>query len=970
VTDEQATNPAISLGSVPAHRNAVASSTALLTLGVGGFFLILWLVTGPESAAWVSARMKTNTAVCLVCCSLALLLGGRGWRSAIVSTSLATVALAIGAGVLFQYLTGINLHIDQLIARDFPDPETMGFPNRMAPNTALMFTLAGLALLLLPRRRRAWAIAGQSLALTMLGVCLLAAVGYMYRAPILYQPTQYLRMSPYVATVGALLAMGLVASRTDLGLARLMISSGPGGYLARRLLPLAGIAPILLGLLRLEGEKAGLYTTGTGTSLLVLVTMGTFLVMIAVLARTLDRVDVRRRRAEGELRRTGDLTAALARAGSVSDVVDVAVRSGLPALGAPRGSIMLLSSDGKTLRVVSSQGYAPDVLDEFRTLAVDRGLPVCDAIRTESPVFLSDREESLRRYPALAPLGTDTCSWAALPIQGRDRIIGAITLSFPERQPFDEPQRQRLLHLARQCGQALDRALLIDEREEARALLETLLSVAPVGWAYLDRDLRYVRVNEALATLHGLPAVEHVGRPLSEVLPPGYTRFIEGNLREVLATNQPKTGQPYTMAVDGDPEDLRHLLISFYPVPDREGLPVGIGKVVVDVTGEQRAREGAEAANRAKDEFMAMLGHELRNPLSPILTALQMMKLRGDQVHGKERAIIERQVRHLARLVDDLLDVSRITQGKIELHRDRVELSAIVAQAVEVASPLFEERVHRLFTDVPDDLSVLGDEHRLTQVLSNLLTNAAKYTPPGGRIDVIARAENGNAVITVKDTGKGIPPDLLSRVFDLFVQGYRTPERSGGGLGLGLSIVRMLVSMHGGQVSASSDGPGKGSAFTVTLPLDTGAGLVAAPASATVTMPTSNAGRRRVLVVDDNRDAAELLAEALQMEGYQTRVAFDGPSALRVAAEFRPELAFLDIGLPVMDGYDLARRLRALEQGPLVLVAVTGYGQPADRARSVEAGFDEHLVKPIGIDSALAIAEGTWKGAAAGSSAG
>jgi PAS domain S-box-containing protein len=502
-------------------------------------------------------------------------------------------------------------------------------------------------------------------------------------------------------------------------------------------------------------------------------------------------------------------------------------------------------------------------------------------------------------------------------------------------------------------------------------LLETVLSVAPVGLAYLDRDLRYVRVNAALAAVHGLPHQDHVGRHLSEVLPPDLVAFAEPNLREVLATNLPKGGIPFSGVLPGAPGEIRHYLVSFYPVPDRSGLPVGIGKIMVDVTAEQRARESAEAGNRAKDEFMAMLGHELRNPLSPILTALQMMKLRGDEVHGKERAIIERQVRHLARLVDDLLDVSRITRGKVELKKDRVLLGDIVTQAVEVASPLFEERVHRLFTEVPAGLAVVGDEHRLTQVLSNLLTNAAKYTPPGGRIDVIAREEDGKAVIKVKDTGKGIPPDLLSRVFDMFVQGYRTPDRSGGGLGLGLSIVRMLVSMHGGEVTARSDGAGHGSEFEVTLPLDATTGHAEA-------RPAANGGGaaarirpgRRVLVVDDNRDAAELLAEALRMEGYETQVAFDGPSALRLAAEFRPELAFLDIGLPVMDGYDLARRLRAMEQGPLVLVAVTGYGQPSDRARSTEAGFDEHLVKPIGIDSALAIADGTWKGAAASDAAG
>jgi PAS domain S-box-containing protein len=969
VNNQRENRPATSSRGGGTDRNATAVTAGLATLAIGGFFLSIWLFASPENAEWVSYRMKTNTALALVCASVALLLSGFGRRASVLARILASLTTAIGAGILLQYLTGIDLRIDELLVRDFPAPETLGFPNRMAPNTALTFVLAGPAILLLIRPGRSSAIAGQALAVALLAICLLAGVGYLYQASALYQPTQYLRMSPYTAAAGVLLAIGLVAARPDVGVARLMVSDGPGGYLARRLIPLAGVAPLVLGWLRLEGEKNDLYTTGTGTALLVLLTMATFVAMVSVLARTLDRVDVRRRRAEAELRSSSELTGALARAASVGEVVEVVLQLGLPALGAPRGSILLLSPDGRSLRLVSSLGYSPAALDAFRTIPIEGQVPVAEAVRTERPIFLESPED-WRRFPAVAEVQSESQSWAVLPVQGRERTIGVLALSFDRQQRFEERQRQRLIQLSRQCAQALVRALLIDEREEARALLETVLSAAPVGWAYLDRELRYVRVNAALAKLHGLPEVEHVGRPIFEVLAPELARFVETNLREVLATNLPKPAQPFSMALPGAPDDVRHFLISFYPVPDRSGLPVGIGKVVVDVTGEQRAREGAEAANRAKDEFMAMLGHELRNPLSPILTALQMMKLRGDEVHGKERGIIERQVKHLARLVDDLLDVSRITRGKVELQRERVELAGIVAQAVEVASPLFEERVHQLFIDVSPDLAVMGDEHRLTQVLSNLLTNAAKYTPPGGRVDVIARAEGGNAVIEVKDTGKGIPPDLLARVFDLFVQGYSTPDRSSGGLGLGLSIVRMLVTMHRGQVTASSEGPGKGSVFRVTLPLAAGAATTVTPARAPATGPTRASGGRRVLVVDDNRDAAELLAEALEMEGYQTRVAYDGPSALRMAAEFRPELAFLDIGLPVMDGYDLARGLRALELDPLVLVAVTGYGQPADRARSVEAGFDEHLVKPIGIDSALAIADGTWKGAAAGSSAG
>jgi PAS domain S-box-containing protein len=679
---------------------------------------------------------------------------------------------------------------------------------------------------------------------------------------------------------------------------------------------------------------------------------------------------VRRRQAEGQVRSSSELTASLARAASVGEVVDVTVRLGLPALGAAAGSVLMVAPDGRSLRLSRSQGYASSATGPYETIPVDSDLPVCEALRTGRAVFLASPEEKERRYPKMTT-GPDARAWAALAIKGRERILGVLALTFAEPQPFDQDQRHRLIQLCRQCGQALDRAQLIDEREEARVLLETVLSAAPVGLAYLDRDLRYVRVNAALAAVHGLTPQEHVGKHLSEVLPPDLVRFAKPHLEEVLATNSPLPARPFSGVLPGAPGELRHYLVSFYPVPDRSGLPVGIGKIMVDVTSEQRAVESAEDANRAKDEFMAMLGHELRNPLSPILTALQLMKLRGDEAHGRERAIIQRQMGHLSRLVDDLLDVSRITRGKIELKKDRVLIADIVAQAVEVASPLFEERVHRLTTQVPPGLAVKGDEHRLTQVMSNLLTNAAKYTPPGGRVEVIAGEEDGKAVIRVKDSGKGMPPELLPRVFDLFVQGYRSPDRSGGGLGLGLSIVRMLVTMHDGEVTATSDGAGQGSEFKVTLPLDRSASATLSVVSSSSANLAARPGRqRRVLVVDDNRDAAELLAEALQMEGYETRVAFDGPSALRIAADFRPQLGFLDIGLPVMDGYDLARRLRRLEQGPLVLVAVTGYGQPSDRARSSEAGFDEHLVKPIGIESALAIAEGTWKDAAASDAAG
>ena len=359
----------------------------------------------------------------------------------------------------------------------------------------------------------------------------------------------------------------------------------------------------------------------------------------------------------------------------------------------------------------------------------------------------------------------------------------------------------------------------------------------------------------------------------------------------------------------------------------------------------------AEAASQAKDEFMAMLGHELRNPLSPILTALQLMQLRGGESHARERSVIERQVKHLTRLVDDLLDVSRIARGKVELKREMIEMAEVVARSIETASPELERRMHTLDVDVPrHGLAVLADPARLSQVISNLLVNAAKYTPPRGRVSIAARRD-GNAVeLDVRDTGIGIAPDVLPRVFDLFVQGRQALDRAEGGLGLGLTIVRSLVERHGGSVSVHSDGVDRGSRFVVRLP------AAEVPAAAAEPDPVAVLGVRkrydlRILVVDDNVDAAEMLCEALKIHGYGAVVAHDAVTALRVAASGEFDVAFLDIGLPVMDGYELAAKLRQLPRlADLQLIAVTGYGQDSDRRRSAAAGFNHHLVKPIRVD--------------------
>jgi PAS domain S-box-containing protein len=367
-----------------------------------------------------------------------------------------------------------------------------------------------------------------------------------------------------------------------------------------------------------------------------------------------------------------------------------------------------------------------------------------------------------------------------------------------------------------------------------------------------------------------------------------------------------------------------------------------------------QARLSAEHASRAKDEFLAMLGHELRNPLAPIVTALHLMSMRGDASTEGERRIIERQVAHLSRLVDDLLDVSRITRGKIQLQREVLDIADVVDKALELAHPLLEKRMHAVAVDLPDDpLYVGGDAIRLAQVLSNLLTNAAKFTPWDGHIAVHARGDPDTVEITVEDSGRGIDPALLPRVFDLFVQGAQPIDRQSGGLGLGLTIVKTLVQMHGGTVSAHSEGLQRGARFVVRLPRS------APPAAAGGRMVSSAAAPAtggRVLVVDDNVDAADTLAVLLEAAGYNERTAADGPRALRTLDTFTPDIGILDIGLPGMDGYELARRFRAEPRAARVrLIALTGYGRDPDRHRALDGGFDEHLVKPVSAERLLEV---------------
>jgi PAS domain S-box-containing protein len=489
---------------------------------------------------------------------------------------------------------------------------------------------------------------------------------------------------------------------------------------------------------------------------------------------------------------------------------------------------------------------------------------------------------------------------------------------------------------------------------EQREWLRT--TVASIGDAVIstDREGKVTLLNVVAQSLTGWSSEEAQGQPLEvvfKIVNEQTRETAENPVQRVLHSGAVVGLANHTVLIAKDGTE-RAIDDSAAPIKNEQGKIIGVVMVFRDVTERRRTEEALKEADQRKTEFLAMLAHELRNPLAPIGNALQIMRLEGSSGPAlvKVREMMDRQVGHLVRLVDDLLDVSRITRGNLELRKARIAIAQTVESALETTRPLLEAAQHELTVSMPPHtLWVDGDLTRLAQVVSNLLSNAIKYTPEGGHIWVTVERQAGEVILCVRDNGMGIPADMLSRVFELFTQVDRTVERTQGGLGIGLTLVRRLVHMHGGTVEAHSAGPHKGSEFIVRLPLASGDSAHAQTPKSTGSAPeAAKLPRRRILVVDDNVDSAESLGMLLKVMGNEVRTAYDGPKALEGAKEFCPDIVLLDIGLPGMSGYDVARKMKLLpEMKNTFLVAQTGWGQEEDRRRSMEAGFDAHLVKPV-----------------------
>ncbi len=527
-----------------------------------------------------------------------------------------------------------------------------------------------------------------------------------------------------------------------------------------------------------------------------------------------------------------------------------------------------------------------------------------------------------------------------------------ITRDMSERKRAEESARRLLEEtIARRVAEE-NYQLIQEQRERLRVTL------ASIGDAVISTDAegRINFLNPVAQQLVGWDNDAAAGRELSAVF-----RIIREDTREpienpalcVLREGSIVGLTNHTLLISKDGVE-RPIADSAAVIRDAEGTILGSVLVFRDISETRRVERTLRENDRRKDEFLATLAHELRNPLAPIRNSLQILKMaRVDATTAQQtREMMERQVHHLVRLVDDLLDVSRVMRGQIELRREPVELAAVIARAVETAMPLVEANAHELDISVTDESLLLDiDPVRIAQVIGNLLTNAAKYTEPHGKIWLTVEKDSeknrDSAMLTVRDTGIGIAPDMLPHIFELFVQADAKSTRTQGGLGIGLTLVKNLVELHRGTVEAKSAGLGRGSEFVVRLPL--AKPKTASPASSgpaehhRVTAPSGF----RILVVDDNRDAANSLGFLLRLQGHEVRLAYDGPSSLELAKEFRPHMVFLDLGMPLMDGYEVARRIRATpELNGTVLAALTGWGQKEDRQRTAAAGFNHHLVKP------------------------
>jgi signal transduction histidine kinase/ActR/RegA family two-component response regulator/PAS domain-containing protein len=983
---------------------------AVYAVGGGAVSLLGWVADFRRLTDWIDngISIQPNAAVAVIAAGLGLLciVTERVWAGRFF----ATIVAAIGMLVLFEYLTGANLGIDTLLlfGRTWGRRGVL-MPGRMGPPGAVSWTVIGIALMLASARGSSgqWRAGVAPLALCTTGIASLSIVGYLYGADVLFALPTVTVIALQTATFVLALSIGLIFSVPDHGPARLLGDPGPGGMVVRRIVPAAIVVPIVIGLVHLGGQRAGIYDLGFGSAARTIAEIVLMLWLLAWTAPAIARQALARRVAERAVEASEHRLRTIFESAAVSLwEVDISeVQSALQQLR-DQGSVDIrahlrthLQLLPEVLRLVRVVEVNDTTLQMFRAanrtqLAERFSDLVVDAV----PLFTEVIEALGKGRPYLQVEGTlSTLAGSRLyvhltmvvltaPNQVGRAIVSIVDLTARKESETALRQSRKELETDLANSTLLQQfSAAIVHENDLQALFDRVVAVAVALTRAEFASLQILeRHPETGAT--GLRLIAHRGfgaeaAAFWQWVSPVSDSTCGHAMRQLERVIVPDV---LTCSFMDDTDDLRAYekagirAVQSTPLVSRSGELLGmmsthwaqptdptardmrlfdiLARQVADLLERRQSEAALREADRRKDEFLVTLAHEMRNPLAPARSAVDLLKqsasLEPALIHARE--VLDRQLSAMARLLDDLLDMARISRDRFELRIERVDARSAVEAAVESAGPMLAEFGQRLHFTVPDDPIYLdADPVRLAQILGNLLNNAGKYSLPGGQIWLTLERQGDAATITVKDSGIGIPQDRLSNIFDLFTQVDASLERSRGGLGIGLHLVKRLVQLHGGQVAADSPGLGMGSTFTILLPAAT-AQTESPEASPQLTV--GSAVSRRILVVDDNSDAATMLATLLELSGHEVMVAFDAVQALEQAVSFHPDVIFLDIGLPKMNGFDVCRQLRARPGGDRpVVIALTGWGQEADRQRSKAAGFDHHIVKPLDHGKLLAL---------------
>jgi PAS domain S-box-containing protein len=629
---------------------------------------------------------------------------------------------------------------------------------------------------------------------------------------------------------------------------------------------------------------------------------------------------------------------------------------------ADKGNIQVLDRRAGALRIAAQHGFGEPFLTFFARVSEREASSCGTALQAVRRTVVPDVRDSpiFRGKPALdVLLEAKVLAVQSTPLIASDgSVLGMISTHWGRPHEPDERSLRWLDVLARQAADFLQRRQNEEELREAEhraraasAELRQMLDSAAVGVTRCSRDLRYVWANPAYARIAGVPLGRIVGQPIVDVMGREAFEVIRPHVEQVLS------GRPaeYEARLPWSAVGSKDLHVIYTPWREADGSVSGWVASVIDVTERRRAERALMESDRRKEEFIAILAHELRNPLAPLRNALSILDGAGPEAEESRwaRQVMGRQLGHMVRLIDDLLDVSRVSRGKLELRKERIPLAPAIEQTLEDARPLLHEAGLQIEVALPPEPVFLdADPTRLAQIVGNLLSNACKFTPRGGRVRLSAEQRDGLVLVRIADDGIGIPSEKMHGIFGLFSQADPAPEKTHSGLGIGLTMAKQLAELHGGSLEARSDGVGRGSEFVVALP------AVGAPSDTSEQAAQAEDAnpRRRILVVDDNRDSADSMALLLRLAGSETHVAYDGEEAIRTAAAHRPDVILLDIGLPGMNGYEVCRRIRlGGVAGDPIMVALTGMGQEKDRRLALEGGFDAHIVKPVAYETLMAV---------------